>query len=186
MLPPPMTHSITTESEHFRLNSNSLLVVGGTDGSGSRRAVTLLAALGVKMITEDQFTYDIHANEVGGWPNLVKPVIDHTHSLDYTPSSLPYHIQQHTTVCVNQIVNKVISVATSRSPYIRSIQAGVVVETPAGVKASKVNVGFKAPVSMTMLPYFVHLYPKVMFLHVLRDGRDIAFSSNLVSVLSSC
>ena len=183
-MPPPMVHSISTDGNYYRPDTNNLLVVGGTDGSGSRRAVTLLAALGVKMITEDQFTYDIHASEVGGWPNFVKPVIEHTHSLNYSPLNLPHHIQQHTTVTVNQVVNKVLSVASNRSPYIRSLQAGVVVEIPPGVRSSKVNVGFKAPVSMAVLPFFVQLYPHVMFLHVLRDGRDIAFSSNVVCLLS--
>lgn len=56
-------------------NAGSLLVVGGTDGSGSRRVVSLLTALGVRMVSEDPETYDIHADIVGGWPKMVAPVL---------------------------------------------------------------------------------------------------------------
>ena len=31
---------------------------------------------------------------------------------------------------------------------------------------------------MTLAPYWAHLLPHFRFLHVLRDGRDIAFSAN--------
>lgn len=56
-------------------------------------------------------------------------------------------------------------------------EAGVL-RRPEGATAGRVDVGFKAPVSMTLVPYIVALEPRVMFLHVLRDGRDIAFSAN--------
>ena len=38
--------------------------------------------------------------------------------------------------------------------------------------------GFKAPVAMTLVPWWLALADKLMFLHVIRDGRDIAFSAN--------
>ena len=31
---------------------------------------------------------------------------------------------------------------------------------------------------MTLAPYWAHLLPHFRLLHVLRDGRDIAFSAN--------
>lgn len=37
---------------------------------------------------------------------------------------------------------------------------------------------FKAPVAMTLVPWWLQAADKLMFLHVLRDGRDIAFSAN--------
>lgn len=53
----------------------SVLAVGGTDGSGTRRVVWLLTMLGVTMVSEDQQTYDIHADVVGGWPQIVTPLV---------------------------------------------------------------------------------------------------------------
>lgn len=54
----------------------AVLVVGGTDGSGTRRVVQLLTDLGTTMVSEDPETYDIHADLVGGWPPLVIPVLE--------------------------------------------------------------------------------------------------------------
>ena len=66
----------------------------------------------------------------------------------------------------------------------KRLGVGGLVNRPEGAIASRVQMAFKAPVAMTLLPFFAHAVPKVMFLHVLRDGRDIAFSHNQVSVFS--
>ena len=76
---------------------------------------------------------------------------------------------------LHEIINKV------NNDLLKAKQGVGPLFTPIGSKAHNVKVGFKAPVSMTVLPCIVHLYPRVMFLHVLRDGRDIAFSANQVS-----
>jgi hypothetical protein len=51
------------------------MVIGGTDGSGTRRVVQLLTKLGVSIVSEDPETYDLHADLVGGWPSVVTPVL---------------------------------------------------------------------------------------------------------------
>lgn len=38
--------------------------------------------------------------------------------------------------------------------------------------------GWKAPRSIYLLPFFHAIYPEMKFIHVLRDGRDMAFSRN--------
>jgi hypothetical protein len=153
-----------------------MLVVGGTDGSGSRRVVSLLVALGVRMVSEDPETYDIHADVVGGWPKMVTPVLRSTRSLSYDPARLPASIQKATTSMVRQVLGK-IKTDREKGEGVRLRDAGVL-RRPEGALASRVDVGFKAPVSMTLVPYIVAMEPNVMFLHVLRDGRDIAFSAN--------
>lgn len=56
----------------------------------------------------------------------------------------------------------------------KSLYKGVKVES-----SSDVRWGFKAPVSMLMVPAFNEVVPQgVKFLHVVRDGRDISFSGN--------
>lgn len=64
VFPPPVT--LTTTNNFSR--TPAVLIVGGTDGSGTRRVVQILTELGVKMVSEDPETYDIHADLVGGWP----------------------------------------------------------------------------------------------------------------------
>lgn len=51
-----------------------------------------------------------------------------------------------------------------------------------GETASYVSWGFKAPVSMLLVPFFEETWGQVKFLHVVRDGRDIAFSGNQTPV----
>lgn len=64
----------SSSSSSFSSKDN-VLVVGGTDGSGTRRVVQLLTKLGVTVVSEDPETYDIHADLFGGWPEVVTPVL---------------------------------------------------------------------------------------------------------------
>ncbi|CAM9119225.1 unnamed protein product [Phaeothamnion confervicola] len=49
-------------------------------------------------------------------------------------------------------------------------------------RADLVSWGFKAPVSMLLLPFFEQAWGSFRFLHVVRDGRDLAFSGNQTPV----
>lgn len=51
-----------------------------------------------------------------------------------------------------------------------------------GEGAKYVSWGFKAPVSMLLVPFFAEAWGEAKFLHVVRDGRDIAFSGNQTPV----
>jgi hypothetical protein len=55
---------------------------------------------------------------------------------------------------------------------------GGALKRPAGIVANLVEYGFKAPVAMTLTPWWQDVLPHFKFLHVIRDGRDIALSSN--------
>ena len=55
---------------------------------------------------------------------------------------------------------------------------GGVLPHPANVTVQAVLYGFKAPVAMTLAPCFAEQSPHFKFVHVVRDGRDIAFSAN--------
>lgn len=156
----------------------SVVIVGGTDGSGTRRVVQVLSELGVKMVSEDPETYDIHADLVGGWPPIVSPVIRHTRSLLYHPQRLATTFPQHNRQ-VNSLQRLLQQVEIdSHKPTSHVLAKGGVLPRPVGVSAANAQYGFKAPVSMTLLPYWHSLIPNLLFLHVLRDGRDIAFSVN--------
>ncbi len=39
--------------------------------------------LGVNMVVDDRGTNDVHADEMGGWPPVVKPVLSVTKGADY-------------------------------------------------------------------------------------------------------
>lgn len=71
----PTYDLISALSTSAVVSKDNVLVVGGTDGSGTRRVVQLLTKLGVTVVSEDPETYDIHADLFGGWPNVVTPVL---------------------------------------------------------------------------------------------------------------
>jgi len=161
------------------------LIVGGTDGSGTRSVVCLLDALGVPMVVDNERTLDAEAKEVGnidvkdpaeakgwrtirGWPAVVRPVLGQTRSADFDPSQLPGNLR----ATVQRRLLRFWAAMTRR---------GVASRRHMGERASKaVSWGFKAPVSMLILPLLFELdgANEIRFLHVVRDGRDIAFSGN--------
>jgi hypothetical protein len=77
----------------------AVLVVCGTDGSGTRRVTEVLSELGAKMVYQDTATYDIHGKNrlmPNGWPEAVTPVLKQTHSLYYNVDDLPTGLKRTT------------------------------------------------------------------------------------------
>jgi hypothetical protein len=158
---------------------DSVLIVGGTDGSGTRRVVEVLALLGVNMVSEDPETLDVHADLVGGWPDIVRPVIQATRNTNYDhETALPWKIKKDTVHKVQDVLK--LAKDDALRPQSKFLSVGGRLDTPRGVHAYGVAYGIKAPVSMTMVPSLHAAVPNLKFLHVVRDGRDIAFSTNLV------
>ncbi|GMI37782.1 hypothetical protein TeGR_g238, partial [Tetraparma gracilis] len=144
------------------MSSASRLLVGGSDGSGTRSVVKLLQQLGTHMVIDDMGTYDVHGQEmVGGkgWPDVVRPVLDEVHNADYEFGSL----SDGTKAFVRAELGKM-NAAHERK------------KRPSA--AGGVDYGIKAPVSMLLVPGFREIWGQMRFIHVVRDGRDIAFSGN--------
>lgn len=75
------------------------LIVGGTDGSGTRAVVALLQRLKVPMVVEDGGTMDIHGAPYMakmGWPAVVQPVIEWAHGAGYDTRSAPEGLRSST------------------------------------------------------------------------------------------
>ncbi|CAM9637138.1 unnamed protein product [Choristocarpus tenellus] len=150
------------------------LVVGGTDGSGTRGVVALLQRLGVPMVIEDGGTLDVHgapymAKE--GWPELVQPILEWSHGSNYETSDASMTLRSTTLMAVDRLFTKMKKSAQK-------------VHTLPEKTASYVSWGLKAPVSMILVPFFTEAWGNegFKFLHVVRDGRDLAFSGNQTPV----
>ena len=165
-------HPILTSTR----NEPAVLVVGGTDGSGTRRVVDLLCQLGVSIISEDPRTYDIHADIAGGWPTFAHPLLKSTKSLIYTPTNLSSSVKE----TVETALSKILTQAKNDQHLPQSFRLGVggKLTNLMNHSASNVEYAFNAPVSLLFVPILHDLLPSFKFLHVLRDGRDIAFSAN--------
>jgi hypothetical protein len=146
------------------------LIVGGSDGSGTRAFVQVLEQLEVPMVIDDRGTMDVHAKEIfngAGWPALVSQVLNVTHAATYNVEELPESL----TELALQELGKLSKALEMRGRMMYQTGAGKVM-------ASGVAWGFKAPVSILLLPFFRKRLPAFKLLHIVRDGRDVALSDN--------
>ncbi|GAB4181786.1 MAG: sulfotransferase [Thalassobaculales bacterium] len=130
------------------------VVVGATGGSGTRALHAVLSAGGVHMGANLNHAGDAMDFE----PFLdahVNAVLRRTRSLDYVPAQLP---------------------AGERAAMLAEL-AGAIAAYRAGVPAGA-RWGWKNPRSMYVLPLIHAICPGLRFVHVLRDGRDMALSDN--------
>lgn len=154
------------------LKPHTTLIVGGTDGSGTRSVVYLLDKLGVPITADIIGTLDTDGKEIGGWPPTVRLLLNATRSADYDISDIPSAIREEVIDRIDNFWSK------QWSRHRRHIFASTW-----STQQSGVSWAFKAPVSMLLLPIFVEVskrkeYGRIKFLHVIRDGRDIAYSGN--------
>jgi hypothetical protein len=158
-----------------------VLIVGGSDGSGTRAFVDTLAKLGVPMLADDGGTFDVHAAGImkrQGWPPLVQAVLRDTHQ-----QAANYSINNDNgndatlTEATRQLALTELDKLRQRFE-IRALQLRKRGLSRNISLSQYVSYGFKAPVTMLLLPLLVQVFGKVKFVHVLRDGRDVALSDN--------
>ena len=120
----------------------------------------------------------MHADEVGGWPPIVEPVLKASREGQLVNSldELPVNIVARTSAALGTIVAS----WEARSRLQR--QNWPAPSSSSQKLASGVAWAIKAPCSFLLLPFWAELfgrrYSGFRFLHVVRDGRDIAFSDN--------
>ena len=132
----------------------------------------LLDKLGVPITADILGTLDTDGKEIGGWPPTVRLLLNATRSADYDISDIPPAVREEVIDRIDNFWSK------QWSRHRRHIFAST-----GGTQQSGVSWAFKAPVSMLLLPIFVEVsrrkeYGRIKFLHVIRDGRDIAYSGN--------
>lgn len=105
-------------------------------------------------------------------------------SITYSVSDLPKQLQSTVSHDLRRLLEQ--AALDSSKPQSFTLAKGGALPVPAGTHAYNVKFGFKAPVAMTLMPWWREVCPHLMFIHVTRDGRDIAFSANQVPVLFVC
>ncbi len=205
-------------SKDSDLNTKSMLIVGGSDGSGTRAIVEILRKLGTKVVSEDLGTFDVNAEEIfhssldghvsRGWPSLVERFASSFGQEGFFPSSTKN--DQDKTSSVNYCWPPPLEALETEKDMAEKIQSDVtkllahwsdLYEHSIHNKTSKthfstrgITYAIKAPASMLVLPIFAYMQqqqkqnesrPKqrLKFLHVIRDGRDVALSDNQSPVL---
>ena len=176
--PPPDAHAMDDyySRPHITPSDASarkpVLFVGGSDGSGTRAFVATLMKLDVPMLVDDTVGYDVHALTLykgEGWPPLVNAILNAMGTANYEVDNLPIDVKRATTA----------EVMTFREQIERRGAAKVQAFRDSGnLTTTKVRYGLKAPVSMLLLPMLQQAFGPIKFIHVVRDGRDVACSKN--------
>ena len=134
------------------------IIIGGSGGSGTRAVARMFLALGVLVLVNDHNTWDV---DEGFWVDVEQLLLPHTHGFDYTLEQIPFYPRM-------QIMEK-----------IKHMSDGLLERAKReAATAKRTRWGFKAPCSQVFIPFFHSLFPRMKFVHVVRDGRDIALSSN--------
>jgi hypothetical protein len=113
--------------------------------------------------------------------SLISFFLQITENISYDPLKLPEPVHSR----IAESLGKLLKLADSDSRKLEShvLAVGGSLPKPLNVTVSAVKYGFKAPVAMLLAPYWALLMKDFKMLHVLRDGRDIAFSANQVCCL---
>jgi hypothetical protein len=156
--------------EHDKL---PILIIGGSDGSGTRAFVHAIKTLGVVIVADDRDTFDVHGQEMfhkQGWPALVNRILEVTHSGNYSFDELPDDTQQ---IVLREVSNFELY---SRHKYYRQKQwlqsisrQGFYRISQEPPVANQVSFAMKAPVAMLVLPVLTKVFGKIKFIHVLRE-----------------
>lgn len=130
------------------------IVIGGTGGSGTRAVRAVLEAAGAFMGAQVNKAGDALAFE----PFLdgsVNAILSAVHGLNYRPDALPQALRQRLDA------DFAAAVAAYRAD-----------------RPENPHWGWKNPRSIYILPLIHAHFPEMRFLHVVRDGRDMALSEN--------
>ncbi len=139
--------------------------------------------LGVPMRTDDSDTLDVHGAVMfqgQGWPPLAKSILNETHSANYELSDLS--AETHETV-KKQLKRLKDEFDAWQLKFEQRFRVRQKMNMPGVARATHAAMGFKAPVTMLLLPLLKEVFGKVKYLHIVRDGRDVALSTNKSPVI---
>jgi len=132
------------------------IIVGGTGGSGTRVVQSIIEKAGVFMgtnlnVSKDAMDFEPFLDE------MINVILTHTRRLNYDPAKdLPPTLAL-------AAANKLRNIAV----YFRR-----------DIPNPRSSWGWKNPRSIYVLPIIDSVFPGLHFVHVIRDGRDMAFSQN--------
>ena len=164
-------------SQRMKNYKGPTLVIGGSDGSGTRAFASIMRDLGVPLWTEDKETLDVHGSimfKKNGWPPLASLVLNATHSANYEVQQLS---NETLTTAMKELTRLKERAAIFEMKHSRN-EAKLRLSDPSRPNVTKVMAGFKAPVTMVLVPLLKEVFGPIKYLHVVRDGRDVAVSSN--------
>ena len=139
------------------MTSTTPVFIGGTNGSGTRLYAKLLELNGIYQGSEKNYAYEpthILKYTKHYIPWLMRTAKEPVYSINNLPEQLQSEMKQWITECAELIQHQ------KPSTY--------------------QHWGWKHPRNIFLLPFFLDLFPNFFFIHIIRDGRDMAFANNTV------
>jgi hypothetical protein len=138
---------------------NMPIVIGGTGGSGTRVVQSILEKAGLFMgnnlnVSKDALDFVQFLNRD------VPEVLKLKRTLSYRIEDLPEHMKIYLLSEFKRIIENFL------------------IDKPQNM----FDWGWKVPGIIYALPFVYYFYPDFRFIHIIRDGRDMAFSTNQVQV----
>ena len=158
----------TKDDDHY--DNLPLLVIGGSDGSGTRAVVDPLQQhLGVIAVSDDARTFDVEATELmqgQGWPGVVNMVLNETHSARYDYDDLSSSARN----TIRPDLEKYWKILQMRQRYKWKVYSRHYANSTNRIpRPESVSFAMKAPVTMLLLPVLTNIFGRIKFLHVVRE-----------------
>lgn len=131
------------------------IVVGGTSGSGTRVIQKILEQAGIFTGTDHNVAGDLRSF-IQFLGQHISRVLQETTSANYSISDCSQPLQDAVLFSLKKTILSLMQQAPS----------------------STQKWGWKNPRNIYLLPFMHHVFPKMYFVHVIRDGRTMAFSDN--------
>jgi hypothetical protein len=141
----------------IRRVKQSPMVIGATGGSGTRVLHGVLEKAGLFMGDSAGTNHAGDAKDIEPMLDaFINPILSVAKSLDYEVESLPRGLTVDARRCLALCVDRFLHEITDNNmPW-----------------------GWKNPRTMYILPLITELFPDLRFIHLVRDGRDMATSDN--------
>uniref|UniRef100_A0A7S2S7Y4 Uncharacterized protein n=1 Tax=Rhizochromulina marina TaxID=1034831 RepID=A0A7S2S7Y4_9STRA len=195
-------HSLDSEAQGHRTpcsSSNPVqlpppIVVVGTDGSGTRAVSKLLSMLNVTLLVERSVYHqlDVDGSKAGlHFTSTIRDLLRFTASLLYRPEDLPHSVRgpcEALSKAFSSFLQANMCQAVSDRPpsseALSSTATGSEALSHHGIPPDQSPApeprlwAFKKPDLMNLVPFLAQDLPGMQLIHVVRDGRDMAFSEN--------
>eukprot|EP00938_MAST-03A_sp_MAST-3A-sp1_P004649 g4649.t1 len=143
------------------------IILIGTDGSGTRVPTRALSKMGITILVDPEVSHqmDIDGSAVGvHFTKLIRDLLCITGGPNYQLEDLPQDFREH--------------LLSILRPWVDFVRGQACAAAKRRKNLNTFRFGFKKPDLMFLIPVLRYFWKDVKFVHILRDGRDMALSRN--------
>lgn len=160
------------------------IIIVGSDGSGTRAVAKFLSQLDIIVLVEQsvQHQLDVDGAKAGvHFTAAIQQVLGLTKSPNYRLPELPSTLVEkirHSVIDDFSFNMRSNACEAYRTLWRKSTPSSDLATSPSPTTLLPGAWAFKKPDLLNLLPFLLAAFPHMKILHVVRDGRDMAFSKN--------